>query len=83
MSFVIPPGEARFTTKHPKWGVRVRVASTEDLTDQKVEVKLRAGGTRTVRLTKRLAPASGDKPALYRFEQWTAGQRKEHQNGSA
>lgn len=75
--FVIPPGEARFTRKHPRYGVRVRVASMEDLTGQKVEVR-RADGTKTrVRLGKRYVAATAANPVgLYGWERWTPEQRK-------
>jgi hypothetical protein len=74
LAFEIPPGGARFTSPHPKFGVRVRVRQLEpdvDLSGEKVVVTVRGGERRTVRLTKRLALATDEKPGLYRFKQAT------------
>lgn len=68
--FEIPVGEARFTpARNRERGYRVRVRQedpTEDLSGQKIKVKTRSGD-RTVRLTKRLARGTTEKPSLYAF----------------
>jgi hypothetical protein len=76
---VIPelePGEALFL-RSDRYGWIVRVQSPDDLTDRHVEILRRDGSRTRVRLTRRLARATDDRPALWKFEQWTREQRRE------
>ena len=67
--FPLAPGEARMVKLRAS-GWHVRVASSEDLAGQHVQVTMAGGAMRRVRLTKVKFPATADNPiAVYEFKQ--------------